>query len=279
MLLGYNTNGFAHHALVDAIEVLVAIGYRSVAITIDHHALNPFSADWERQLAAVGELLSRHQLCSVIETGARYLLNLWIKHEPTLVSSDPAGRERRLQFYFHAVRCAQALGSKCVSIWSGRRDPAVSGNLAWTWLVEGLHRLLDFAQRQGVKIALEPEPGMLVSTIDDYLLVVDKLGRDDLWLTVDFGHLHCQGEVPFARVLMPVKDRIVNVHIEDMRRGAHVHLPFGQGDLDVREAIATLEQFGYTGPVHVELSRNSDEAPSVAQEAYRFLCQLCKAGQ
>ena len=42
MLLGYNTNGMAHHELFDAVALLAEIGYRSVAITIDHGALAPY---------------------------------------------------------------------------------------------------------------------------------------------------------------------------------------------------------------------------------------------
>ena len=41
MYLGYNTNGLAHHDLFDAVELLAEIGYRGVAITIDHNALPP----------------------------------------------------------------------------------------------------------------------------------------------------------------------------------------------------------------------------------------------
>ena len=41
MFLGYNTNGLAHHDLFDAVELLAEIGYRGVAITIDHNALPP----------------------------------------------------------------------------------------------------------------------------------------------------------------------------------------------------------------------------------------------
>ena len=45
MLLGYNTNGLAHHDLLDAITLLAEIGYQGVAITLDHGALNPYDAD------------------------------------------------------------------------------------------------------------------------------------------------------------------------------------------------------------------------------------------
>ena len=45
LLWGYNTNGFAHHRLEDAIEVLAETGYKSVALTLDHHSLNPFAPD------------------------------------------------------------------------------------------------------------------------------------------------------------------------------------------------------------------------------------------
>jgi len=37
-------------------------------------------------------------LGSVVETGARYLLDPRAKHEPTFVSADPAGRTRRVAF-------------------------------------------------------------------------------------------------------------------------------------------------------------------------------------
>lgn len=39
MLPGYNTNGFAHHRLDDAVDILAGLGYRSIALTLDFQAI------------------------------------------------------------------------------------------------------------------------------------------------------------------------------------------------------------------------------------------------
>src|SRR5437868_10419792 len=103
MLLGYNTNGLAHHHPRDAVELLTHIGYRSVAITLDHGLVNPYSAAFTRQLVEMRGLLEKHGMRSVVETGARFLLNPHVKHEPTLICADPEGRAKRVWFLERAV--------------------------------------------------------------------------------------------------------------------------------------------------------------------------------
>src|ERR1700722_4941030 len=97
MLLGYNTNGFAHHRLEDALTILAELGYQSVALTLDYNALNPYDAHFKAQLAVIKKLLRALGLRSVVETGARFLLDPRRKHQPTLVS-DPADAEHRVDF-------------------------------------------------------------------------------------------------------------------------------------------------------------------------------------
>ena len=59
MILGYNTNGLAHHELLDAIELLAEIGYQGVAITLDHGALNPCDSALDNQLQKVAAALAK----------------------------------------------------------------------------------------------------------------------------------------------------------------------------------------------------------------------------
>lgn len=271
MLLGYNTNGMAHHRLEDALPILTALGYRSVALTLDYHALDPFSETTARQKETVRRILERAGLRSVVETGARFLLDPWRKHQPTLLSRDEADRERRLDFLRRAVDLAADLGSDAVSFWSGRAEAPEDEEVLLGRLADGCALLCRHAERRGVRLAFEPEPGMLIDTMPRFAELARRLDHPRFGLTLDLGHLHCQGEVPIAGHVHRWRDLLWNVHIEDMRHGVHDHLMFGEGEMDFPPIVLALAGAGYAGGLHVELSRHSHDAVETARRALAFL--------
>jgi L-ribulose-5-phosphate 3-epimerase len=271
MLLGYNTNGFAHHRLEDAITILAEIGYQSVAITLDHDALNPFDPGLSRQLERVRDLLVQRRLRCVIETGTRFLLDPHRKHQPTLLSEFPEDRERRWDFLVRATDISQCLGSDAVSFWSGAPGDGASTDDCWTQLVDGCRRLCDEAELRGERLAFEPEPGMFIDTMAKFEELHRRVNHGAFGLTLDVGHLHCMGETPIAAHIERWKNRLWNVHIEDMRRGVHDHLMFGDGEMDFPPILRALKEIGYDGGVHVELSRHSHDAVNTAKRALAFL--------
>jgi sugar phosphate isomerase/epimerase len=271
MLLGYNTNGFAHHRLEDALVILAELGYQSVALTLDYHALNPYDPGLPEQLAAVKGLLRKHGLRSVVETGARFLLDPRRKHQPTLLSAEAADRARRLDFLRHAVDVAAELGSDAVSFWSGTpRDGAPDADLM-DRLVEGCRELCAHADGRQARLAFEPEPGMFIDTMARFAELRERVNHPRFGLTLDVGHLHCQGEVPIREHVQRWRDVLWNVHVEDMRRGTHDHLMFGEGEMDFGEVLGALREVGYTGGLHVELSRHSHDAVETPRRALAFL--------
>jgi L-ribulose-5-phosphate 3-epimerase len=271
MYIGYNTNGFAHHRLEDALAILADLGYPGVALTLDYHILNPFEPDLPGRTAAVRRWLEQRQLRCVIETGARFLLDPWHKHQPTLVSPAAEQRQRRLDFLCQAVDIAAELHADAVSFWSGTPRDRMAHDVDLARLVDGCRRLCDHAARKNVRLAFEPEPGMLIDTMPRYAELHDRVGHPLFGLTLDIGHLHCQGEVPIADHLQRWRDWLWNVHIEDMRRGVHDHLMFGEGEIDFGPVLGTLREIGYANGVHVELSRHSHDAVETARRALAFL--------
>jgi sugar phosphate isomerase/epimerase len=281
MRLGYNTNGLAHHDLIDALELLADLGYRSVAITMDHGALNPFREQVLRtQLPEVRATLIRHNMSNVIETGARYLLNPRVKHEPTLMSEHAADRQVRIDFLCRAIDIAAELQSDCVSCWSGILRSPLTAEDGMRRLCDGLRPVLEHAERRNVVIGFEPEPGMFIATMADFAHLLQEVRSPMLQLTLDVGHLHCQGELPISDYVRNWSHLMVNVHIEDMRRGRHEHLMFGEGEMQFDEIIASLVETQYQKGLHVELSRHSYDGPAAARQAFQFLApRLGSAGR
>jgi sugar phosphate isomerase/epimerase len=278
LLLGYNTNGFAHHRLEDALRILAELGYQSVALTLDHHCLNPYDPDTPRRLPAVRDLLRQLDLRVVVETGARFLLDPRHKHQPTLLAVDDADRERRLDFLRRAVDVAHALGGDVVSFWSGSPRVLAPAEEILDRLVRGCLALCAHAAARGVRLAFEPEPGMLIDTMDRFAQLFERVGHPTFGLTLDIGHLYCLGEVPIGPHLRRWRDRLWNVHLEDMRHGVHDHLMFGEGEIDFAEVLGGLEEIDYRGGVHVELSRHSHDAVETARRALAFLRAAGPAG-
>ncbi len=272
MFLGYNTNGFAHHRLEDAIEILADLGYRGVALTLDVHHLDPFAPDLLGRTAAVRTQLERHKMRCVIETGARFLLDARRKHYPTLLSPTPEERAVRRDFLEQCVDVAKELGAECVSFWSGTATDAAPNEELMRRLTDECKRLVEHTERTEVVLAFEPEPGMFIDTMDKFEELYHGVGREDVFrLTMDVGHLVCNRELPVSKFLEYHGGELFNVHIEDMRAGVHDHLMFGEGDVDFADVFAGLRAANYTGGVYVELSRHSYDAVHTARKAKAFL--------
>lgn len=265
----YNTNGAANHRLDDALRLIADSGYQGVALTLDHHHLDPFADGWWREADRVGGLLDQLGLGTVIETGARYLLDPNDKHEPTLVTAAEAGRTRRIEFLNRAADIASILGSETVSFWAGVPKPGVDLAAARNWLDDGLARVLDHAAQKRVAMSFEPEPGMLVETVDDYVRLWKR--HPTLLLALDTGHCLVTQDIDPADAVRRHAHQLGTVAVEDMRRGDHTHLPFGQGDMDMPAVLDALEQIGFTGLVCVELSRESPRAHQAIPEAIAYL--------
>ena len=263
----YNTNGTAHHRLDDAIDLIAEAGYQGVALTLDIHHLDPFAESWRPEAQRVSSRLQRLGLGSVIETGARFLLDPKAKHEPTLVSGDAAGRARRIGFLKRAVDIAAILHSEAVSFWAGVPKPGIDPAEAQGWLREGLSEIVAYAAAQNVVACLEPEPGMLIETLDDYA----ALDLPGLKLALDTGHCLVTGERDPAEAVAEFADRIGTVAIEDMARGVHIHLPFGEGDMDVPGVLAALDAIRFDRLICVELSRESHRADLMVPASLKYL--------
>jgi sugar phosphate isomerase/epimerase len=278
--LSYNTNGLSHHRVLDALELLAGLGYRGVALTPDAGQLDPYDLR-PGEVARVAARARELDLALAVETGSRFLLDPRRKHRPTLLEDEPAGRERRADFLERCVDLAAELGAGVVSIWSGAAPDGSTGDgpradapdrareALWQRLADGVARVLARAERAGVRLAFEPEPGMFVERPAGFAELRRRLGAagERLGLCLDVGHSIVTRDVPVDAAIRRHAAELVHVHLDDARAGEHVHRMFGEGELDLAATLRALTEIGYTGMAAVELSRDAHDGAETALRA------------
>lgn len=265
----YNTNGASNHRLSDALDLIAEAGYDGVALTLDHHHFDPFAPQLHRRAGDLANRLNMLGLDLVVETGARFLMNPHEKHEPTLITPSADGRAQRIDFLTRACDVAAACDGEAVSFWAGRPHEGLDRDEAWGWLVEGVAQVVEAAQSRGVTPALEPEPGMLVETVDDFYRLQEHV--PGLRLALDTGHCLVTGERDPADAVRTCAGDLGTVAIEDMKRGVHEHLPFGTGDMNIPAILQALHDAFFTRLVCVELSRASPTAHTTIPSSLAYL--------
>ncbi|MHA7985760.1 TIM barrel protein [Rathayibacter sp. CAU 1779] len=145
----------------------------------------------------------------------------------------------------------------------------------WATLLSNLDRLRKTAEDAGVLAVLHPHVGTMVETTDDLDRVLAGSG---IPICLDTGHLLIGGTDPVAFAAAHA-DRIAHVHLKDVDLGvartvqsgertyydavvAGLYRPLGQGDVDVRSILASLDAVGYDGWFVLEQDNVIDGAPA-----------------
>jgi ribosomal protein S12 methylthiotransferase accessory factor len=265
----YNTNGLTSHRLDDALAFLADTGYAGVALTLDVVHLDPFADDAGAQAERVRRRCDSLGLGVVVETGARFLLDPRVKHEPTLVTADDGGRARRLAYLRRACDLAEVLGAEAVSFWTGVPRPGVDRAAAWGWAVDGVRALVDSHGGRSYALAVEPEPGMLVEDCDGWARLAAE--APGIALALDTGHCVVAGGYEPQEAVTAFAPHLGTVAVEGMRRGVHDHLPLDEGDVDLPAVLHALSAAGYDRLVTLELSRDGHRAHEMVPRAMATL--------
>jgi len=160
------------------------------------------------------------------------------------------------------------------------RDTALANRLNQIdseYVEEGARRITDAdldtvverAEERDVTAAFEPEPGHLTETVGSYQRLTEH--TPGLRLALDTGHCLVTQDIAPAEAVRAYADRLGTVAIEDMQRGVHQHLPFGEGDMDVPAVLKALRDTGFDRLVCVELSRASPTAHEAIPQSIEFL--------
>ncbi len=268
--LAFSTNAYLKFSFAHAAQRLAAIGYQGVEIMADvPHAWPAFLLEQQKQ--AIREALGQHRL-------AISNINAFMMHAiaderqlywyPSWIEPDPHYRNIRINHTRRALTLARELGAACITTEPG--GPVEKGG-SWAraleLFVEGLKPVAEHAEKEGVLLLVEPEPGLLIETADQFLELMDHVDSPAIGLNFDIGHSYCVSDDP-ATTIPRLAPYIRHFHLEDIAATrVHHHLVPGEGAIDFAAVLRAIQAINYQGWITIELYPYVDDPDQAASTA------------
>ncbi|CAN5909740.1 sugar phosphate isomerase/epimerase [soil metagenome] len=277
MRLAFSTNAYMRFPFDEAAARIADLGYEGLELMADVPHAWPAGL-LEGPKRAILEALKRHGLA--FSNVNAFMMNAIADHRqpywyPSFIEPDEGYRRVRIDHTRRALSLCAELGAPHITTEPGGPiAPGQSRQEAIDLFVEALKPLADHAQKLGVLLLIEPEPGLLIETTDEYLEVAERLNAPSIGLNFDVGHAFCMGEDLPAQIAR-LAPHTRHYHLEDIAETrVHHHLVPGTGAIDFAEVFEAIRGTGYDGWLTVELYPFVEDPDAAARQARQVLLPL-----
>lgn len=269
MIFGYSTNAFVNYPLVEAIDRIAALGFKGVEIMGDRPHLYPPDFG-EKELGDIKALLDTHHM-KITNINSFTLFAIGDTYLPSWIEPDKSRRDIRVRHTLESLHVARALDCKNISIPPGGPLNGMNPKEAMALFHDGLAQVIPTAEALGVKLLVEPEPGLMIENTSEFLEFIEAVASPAVGINFDIGHFYCAGEDP-ARAFYALYKWVGHVHLEDIGSDrAHHHLVPGKGVIDFASVFDMMAILGYDGDISLELYTYKDEPDKAGKDSLDYL--------
>jgi sugar phosphate isomerase/epimerase len=278
--LAFSTNAYLKFSFAETVRRLAAIGYAGVEIMADvPHAWPAYLLPEHKQ--AIRDALAQNHLA--ISNINAFMMHAVSDHRqlfwhPSWIEPDPHYRQVRILHTMRALTLAKELGAACITTEPG--GPVEAG-ASWTaalkLFVEMIKPVAAHAEKEGVLLLVEPEPGLLIETADQFEEFMKHIDSPAVGLNFDIGHHYCVNDEPGPTIERLAK-YVRHIHLEDIAATrVHHHLIPGDGAIDFAATLKSIKKIGYQGWITIELYPYVDDPDLAARTARERILKIAAA--
>lgn len=269
MEFGYSTNAFVRFSLFEAIEKIAGLGFRAVEIMGGRPHLYP--GDFAREELSRLRALLRHYGLKVTNLNSFTLFAVGDTYLPSWIEPEQERREIRIRHTRQCLKLADSLDCPNISVPLGGLLGGVSRKEAASLFHQGIERVAPLAEELGVRVLIEPEPGLMLETSRQFISFIREVRSPAVGLNFDIGHFFCAGEDP-AAAFEELFEWIGHVHLEDIAADrVHEHLVPGHGAIPFLGIFRAMVGMGYKGDISLEVYPYADMPEEAGRESLEYL--------
>ena len=276
MKLAYSTNAYRNFSISESIDHIAGLGYRGIELMVDKPHVWPATAT-DEEIDSIRRRIETNEL-AIANINAFMMTAVQDFHHPSWIESDDAFRHQRIQHTIDSIRFAKRVGATCITTEpGGPLARGVARAVALDRFVDGLHEALGHAEDLNVMLLVEPEPGLLIENVAQFLDLAERIDSPAFGLNFDIGHFYCVSEALPAAI-----DRLQSYarhyHVEDIAATRlHEHLIPGRGAIDLSAVMRAIHATAYKGWITVELYPYLDDPDAAGREALDYLSGIMPA--
>jgi len=274
MKLAFSSNAYTNFSIIDSINEISKIGYDGVEIMCDipHAFPLPLNND---KIMEIKNTLSNNNI-GISNLNAFTLFGIKDTYHPSWIEEDQEYRKIRIDHTINCLKLANKLGAKNISVEPGGPFKNSSNREKYLDLfIDGINQVLPVAEKEKVKILVEPEPGLLLENSNEFLQFIKNFNSEYIGINFDIGHFVCVNEDP-SELVSKLKEYIHHFHLADIKNRIHNHLIPGLGSINFKKVINSIHHMGYNGFITVELYPYKDKPSEAALKSFQYLQEILK---
>jgi sugar phosphate isomerase/epimerase len=166
-------------------------------------------------------------------------------HGP-LFDLNPGSKDKIIRDYtkftfMRSLNISALLGAEIVVFHLGL-NPLTPRDYREEWLdvsLKTFRPVVNHAKRLGITIAIE---NMFLSSPNLLRKVIEKIDSPHMQVCLDVGHVNVYSTVSLAKWFDALSKYIVKIHINDNDAQNDLHLAFGEGSVDIKQAYRLLNR-------------------------------------
>lgn len=135
--------------------------------------------------------------------------------------------------------------------------------------VDALQQMCDYARGRGVRLVFEAtnhlEMGKFVNTVMNHKRLIERTGRDNLGIQIDWFHANFEELNPYEAV-MDAQPLLWHMHFRDSNS-----LTPGYGTVDFKAVIRAIKKCGYDGYCTIESAPMIPDPDTAARDGIEYL--------
>lgn len=169
-----------------------------------------------------------------------------------------------------AANLAAMFGATNLVVGGGAQRSSGTVDEDYDRLAEGLDRVVDIAERNGLRASYHPHLTTIVEGPEqiDRILSLSRIG-----FCPDTGHLAAGGGDPVELIRRHI-DRVTHVHLKDFTAEPFGFHALGRGSVDIPGVLVALRDARYDGWATVELDEYDGAPGEAAAESFGYLQSL-----